>query len=175
MYALISLMSTCRRIMTGRMTTYGGRPSRCFRRSRTRYPIWLPCLACIGSRFASIPRKTFRAERRWRKILCAERRPQNKRRLSDPVRQTIIHAKRRQAMLKLIASFVLIGFHTLAAAQTPGAAFEKKNYNYSEWTKGRFSEVVTVTGPGKMIFLAGVGAEAEKDGSILHQSDFLAQ
>ena len=40
---------------------------------------------------------------------------------------------------------------------------EKKNYNYSEWTKGRFSEAVTVTGPGKMIFLAGVGAEDEGD------------
>jgi len=40
-------------------------------------------------------------------------------------------------------------------------AFEKKNYNYSEWTKGRFSEAVTVTGPGKMIFLAGIGSEDE--------------
>jgi 2-iminobutanoate/2-iminopropanoate deaminase len=78
-------------------------------------------------------------------------------------------------MLRLIASCVLIAFYTPALAQTPGAGFEKKNYNYSEWTKGRFSEVVTVTGPGKRIFLAGVGAEAEKDGSILHQSDFLAQ
>ena len=65
-------------------------------------------------------------------------------------------------MLRLIASCVLIAFYTLALAQTPGAGF-KKNYNYSEWTKGRFSEVVTVTGPGKMIFLAGVGAsEAAK-------------
>ena len=41
------------------------------------------------------------------------------------------------------------------------AGFEKKNYNYSEWTKGSFSEVVTVTDRGKMIFLAGVGAEDE--------------
>ena len=24
--------------------------------------------------------------------------------------------------------------------------FEKHNYNYSDWTKGRFSEVVTVPG-----------------------------
>jgi 2-iminobutanoate/2-iminopropanoate deaminase len=37
---------------------------------------------------------------------------------------------------------------TVGQAQT----FEKKNYNYSEWTKGRFSEAVTVIGPGKMIF-----------------------
>ena len=64
-------------------------------------------------------------------------------------------------------------FATVAAAQT----FEKKNYNYSEWTKGRFSEAVTVTGPGKMIFLAGVGAEDEngKAGDILHKGDFTAQ
>jgi 2-iminobutanoate/2-iminopropanoate deaminase len=67
----------------------------------------------------------------------------------------------------------LIALCPLALAQAP--TLEKKNYNYSEWTKGRFSEVVTVSGPGKMIFLAGVGAEAEKDGAILHQGDFLAQ
>jgi len=33
-----------------------------------------------------------------------------------------------------------------ASAQAAPAGVEKKNYNYSEWTKGRFSEVVTVTG-----------------------------
>jgi 2-iminobutanoate/2-iminopropanoate deaminase len=55
--------------------------------------------------------------------------------------------------------------------------FEKHNYNYSEWTKGRFSEVVTVSGPGRMIFLAGVGAEDENGiiGTILHPGDFLGQ
>ena len=37
--------------------------------------------------------------------------------------------------------------------------FEKRHYNYSEWAKARFSEVVTVSGPGTLIFLAGVGAE----------------
>jgi enamine deaminase RidA (YjgF/YER057c/UK114 family) len=67
----------------------------------------------------------------------------------------------------------------LAAAMSAASAqtFEKKNYNYSEWTKGRFSEVVTVTGPGKMIFLAGIGSEDEKGttGTILHPSDFMAQ
>lgn len=76
-------------------------------------------------------------------------------------------------MLKIIALLALAALHSLALAQSP--AFEKKNYNYNEWTKGRFSEAVTVSGPGKMIFLAGVGAEAEKDGAILHQGDFLAQ
>ena len=37
-----------------------------------------------------------------------------------------------------------------------------KRYNPSEWTKGRFTEIVTVMGPGKTIYLAGVGAEDEK-------------
>ena len=76
-------------------------------------------------------------------------------------------------MLRIGALFLLGTLCSLAQAQT--TTFEKKNYNYSEWTKGRFSEAVTVSGPGKMIFLAGVGAEAEKDGAILHQGDFLAQ
>jgi enamine deaminase RidA (YjgF/YER057c/UK114 family) len=68
---------------------------------------------------------------------------------------------------------VLIAVAVTAAAQT----FDKRNYNYSEWTKGRFSEAVTVTGPGKMIFLAGVGSENENGqaGDILHKGDFTAQ
>ena len=66
----------------------------------------------------------------------------------------------------------------ITAAVGQGAtAFEKKNYNYSEWTKGRFSEAVTVTGPAKLIFLAGVGSEDEngKGGDIMHKGDFLGQ
>jgi len=62
-------------------------------------------------------------------------------------------------------------FHLPAAAQQ----LEKRHHHHNEWTKGRFSEVVTVSGPGKWLFLAGVGAEAEKDGSILHVGDFAAQ
>ena len=66
-----------------------------------------------------------------------------------------------------------------AHAQTPSGStgFEKKNYNHSEWTKGLFSEVVTVTHLGKMIFLAGVGAEDENGtrGAIRHLGDFAGQ
>jgi enamine deaminase RidA (YjgF/YER057c/UK114 family) len=79
----------------------------------------------------------------------------------------------KAAIFGVVAALALIALRAPAFAQTP--AFEKKNYHYNEWTKGRFSEVVTVTGPGKMIFLAGVGSEAEKDGSILHPADFMAQ
>src|SRR5215467_5996661 len=63
-----------------------------------------------------------------------------------------------------ICSALLVSTVLSAQAQTPSASsagFEKNNYNYSKWTKGLFSEIVTVTHPGKMIFLAGVGAEDE--------------
>jgi 2-iminobutanoate/2-iminopropanoate deaminase len=67
---------------------------------------------------------------------------------------------------------------TLAPAAASAQSFEKKNYTYSEWTKGLFSEAVTVTLPGvKMIFLAGVGAEDEgaTRGVIRHLGDFMGQ
>ena len=57
----------------------------------------------------------------------------------------------------------------------PAQTFEKKNYNYSKFAKGAFSEVVTVTGPAKLIWLAGIGSEDEDDGSVRHRDDFLAQ
>jgi 2-iminobutanoate/2-iminopropanoate deaminase len=69
-----------------------------------------------------------------------------------------------------------VALATAALAQSAtNSTFEKKNFNYGEWTKGKFSEVVTVVGPGKMIFLAGVGSEEENDGSILHKGDVLEQ
>ena len=85
-------------------------------------------------------------------------------------------------MLKatLFAALVLtsaVAGATTASAQAAPPSFEKKNYNYSEWTKGRFSEAVTVIGPARTIFLAGVGAEDENGapGTILHKGDFAAQ
>ncbi len=53
--------------------------------------------------------------------------------------------------------------------------FAKRNYSYSDWTKGKFSEVVTVSGPGRLIFLAGVGAEDENGAGIRHKDDFAGQ
>ena len=52
---------------------------------------------------------------------------------------------------------------------------EKQHHNYADWTEGRFSEAVTVTGPGKIIFLAGIGAEHEVHGEVQHPGDFRAQ
>lgn len=70
----------------------------------------------------------------------------------------------------IAAAFVL-----MMAGTSNAQTFKKENHNYSEFAKGAFSEAVTVTGPAKFIYLAGVGAEDEKDGSIRHKGDFLAQ
>ena len=74
------------------------------------------------------------------------------------------------------AILTTLSFVVMPAA-APAQTFEKKNYNYSDWTKGRFSEAVTVIGPAKTVFLAGIGAEDEngKGGDILHKGDFTAQ
>jgi 2-iminobutanoate/2-iminopropanoate deaminase len=62
------------------------------------------------------------------------------------------------ARLSAISICALVASSAVAAAQ----GLDVKRYNPSEWTKGRFSEVVTVNGPGKTIYLAGIGAEDEK-------------
>jgi 2-iminobutanoate/2-iminopropanoate deaminase len=63
-----------------------------------------------------------------------------------------------------IAAMFAFGLQVTAAhaqSQNGDTAFEKKNYNYAEWAKGRFSEVVTVKNAGKVIYLGGIGAEDE--------------
>lgn len=62
-------------------------------------------------------------------------------------------------IVKLAAFSIFVSFTHIALASAQN--LEIKRYNPSEWTKGRFSEVVTVNGPGKTIYLAGVGAEEE--------------
>jgi 2-iminobutanoate/2-iminopropanoate deaminase len=54
---------------------------------------------------------------------------------------------------------------------------EKVHFTYSEWARPLFSEVVTVTGPGKLIFLSGIGAEDENEvaGTIRHRGDAAGQ
>jgi hypothetical protein len=61
---------------------------------------------------------------------------------------------------------------TFAQEQTE---FKKENFSYNEWTKGKFSEVVTVTNPGKIIFLAGIGPERKGDGKIVEGGNFIGQ
>ena len=71
---------------------------------------------------------------------------------------------------------VVIGASAINYPNAQGSSgFEKRNFSYNEWTKGKFSEVVTVTNPGKFIFLAGIGPEREGDGKIVHEGDFMEQ
>src|SRR5580704_19162403 len=63
-------------------------------------------------------------------------------------------------------------------SQTGDTAYEKKSYNYAEWAKGRFSEVVTVKNAGKVIYLGSMGAEDEdsaQGGVIRYPGDVGAQ
>lgn len=60
-------------------------------------------------------------------------------------------------------------------SDTTVSPFEKRNFNYSTWTENLFSEVVTVSGPGTLIFLAGIGAEDEETGEVVCKGDFVGQ
>lgn len=55
--------------------------------------------------------------------------------------------------------------------------FKKTHHNHSDFAKSSFSELVSVTGPGKFLFLSGIGAEDEADpaGSARHPGDMAAQ
>src|SRR3954451_21372179 len=83
--------------------------------------------------------------------------------------------------MSLLRSLALL--FTLAVTCAPAPAQEGKvkieKFNHSAWTKGIFSEAVTVTGVGnaKFIYLAGVGAEDENGqrGDIRHHGNFLEQ
>jgi 2-iminobutanoate/2-iminopropanoate deaminase len=84
-------------------------------------------------------------------------------------------------MMLAMAALLSLMAQTAAANAQPqnsDTAFEKKSFNYAEWAKGRFSEVVTVRNAGKIIYLGGVGAEDEdsaQGGVIRHLGDVGAQ
>jgi len=85
----------------------------------------------------------------------------------------------RTTKISLIAMLSLAALLSAATSQsqTVSTTYEKKSYNYAEWAKGRFSEVVTVRNAGKIIYLGGVGAEDENSdqGVIRHLGDFGSQ
>jgi enamine deaminase RidA (YjgF/YER057c/UK114 family) len=84
--------------------------------------------------------------------------PRRRERILEPQKFNL-----RGGPMSPIASFSAVLIVATVVAQTAAVAqgLEVKRYNPSEWTKGRFSEVVTVNGPGKTIYLAGIGAEDE--------------
>jgi len=71
-----------------------------------------------------------------------------------------------------VATTLIIGVATSSAWSQQ---FEKKSYNYSKFATGVFAEAATVTGPAKMIYLAGIGSEDPDDGSIHFKDNFLEQ
>lgn len=71
-----------------------------------------------------------------------------------------------------IAAFLIVGASTAPAWSQ---SFEKKNFNYSKFATGAFSEAATVTGPAKIIYLAGIGSEDPDNGSIHHKDSLLEQ
>jgi 2-iminobutanoate/2-iminopropanoate deaminase len=81
----------------------------------------------------------------------------------------------RTAVLVAVAAFAIALSSDVPTSAQTTTGFEKKNLSYNEWTKGKFSEVVTVTNPGKFIFLAGIGPEREGDGKIVHEGNFMEQ
>ena len=60
-----------------------------------------------------------------------------------------------------MVSLAVLTMAAMPQSPTGDTAYEKKSYNYAEWAKGRFSEVVTVRNAGKVIYLGGVGPEDE--------------
>jgi enamine deaminase RidA (YjgF/YER057c/UK114 family) len=83
--------------------------------------------------------------------------------------------------MPIVRLSVLLAALTLLAA--PGHAqdggIKIQKFTHSEWTRGIFSEAVTVTGIGnaKFVYLAGVGAEDENGprGNVRHHGNFLEQ
>lgn len=82
------------------------------------------------------------------------------------------------SLLKSLLAAATLLLVAPASAQTP-EPFEKNYYNYSEWTKGLFSEAVVVRkfGNGRLIYLGGIGAEEEngKPGDIRAKDDASGQ
>jgi enamine deaminase RidA (YjgF/YER057c/UK114 family) len=72
-----------------------------------------------------------------------------------------------------VALCCLLAMGGVAHAQT-GPGFEKHT-SFGVWSKNVFADSVTVSGPAKTIYLAGMGAEDETTGTILHLGDFLEQ
>jgi 2-iminobutanoate/2-iminopropanoate deaminase len=66
--------------------------------------------------------------------------------------------------------------HAQQAGPTEGfqAGFQRRA-NFGAWSKNIFADSVSVTGPAKIIYLAGMGAEDENTGTILHRGDFYEQ
>jgi 2-iminobutanoate/2-iminopropanoate deaminase len=74
----------------------------------------------------------------------------------------------------VLTVYCLVAMASFAHAQPAPGTFQKQN-SFGVWSKTVFADSVTITGNAKTIYLAGMGAEDETTGAILHQGDFLEQ
>ena len=74
----------------------------------------------------------------------------------------------------MLAACCLAVLPTVIHAQPAPGGFQKQA-TFGVWSKNVFADSVTVSGPAKIIYLAGMGAEDENTGTILHQGDFYEQ
>ena len=78
----------------------------------------------------------------------------------------------------LLGMLVLVAGVASCLTTDDGRQFKKEAFNYSEFAKGKFSEVVTVTNPRRTIYLAGVGSEdlnSTTNAKVLYPGDLYAQ
>ena len=80
---------------------------------------------------------------------------------------------------KYVIGLLTMVVATLAMPAHAQSSIVKEHHNYSEWTKGLFSEAVVVKGfgDGRLIYLGGIGAEEEdgKPGDIRAVNDAAGQ
>ena len=80
-------------------------------------------------------------------------------------------------ILFLSAVLSVLGASSLTAADS-NTEFKKEAFNYSEWAKGKFSEVVVVSNSRRTLYVAGVGSEDENatgNAKILYPGDLYSQ
>lgn len=86
----------------------------------------------------------------------------------------------RRAFVVILAATGFLAFGSAGSSQAAEGTsdFKKEAFNYSEWAKGKFSEVVTVTNSRRTLYVAGVGSEDENatgNAKILYPGDLYAQ
>lgn len=79
----------------------------------------------------------------------------------------MIRSTKMLVLASTVAAFAVCSAHA--------QEFKKENFNYSEFAKGAFSEASVISGPAKMIYLAGVGSEDPDSGAVRHTDNFLEQ
>jgi enamine deaminase RidA (YjgF/YER057c/UK114 family) len=79
------------------------------------------------------------------------------------------------AALVLVASVAAVVMQQRSAdAQSP--SFEVKYLNWGNWqSRVGFSQAASAKGARRILFLSGVGSEAEMEGTVQHIGDFTAQ